>query len=190
MKFDILVYFEILLIKFKFHLTLTRITSSLLENQCTFMIICRWSSIRMRNVSDTTCRANRNTYFCVQYLFFLKSCCIWDNVEKYGRARQATDYNIMQRMSIASCVTKATHTHTHALCNTHFFPTATMVARTGLSVTFHAHCLSSLGTVQPALCSVQQIGVHHACLLRLGSQILLWLQHVPNREHCLYHKDQ
>jgi hypothetical protein len=26
--------------------------------------------------------------------FSLKSCCLWDNVEKYGRARQATDENM------------------------------------------------------------------------------------------------
>ena len=32
-------------------------------------------------------------------------------MEKYGRARQATDDNIIQRMRFACCITKATDTH-------------------------------------------------------------------------------
>jgi hypothetical protein len=35
------------------------------------------------------CKENQNI-FCVQkYFFFRKSCCVWDNVEKYGTAGQA-----------------------------------------------------------------------------------------------------
>ena len=34
------------------------------------------------------------------------------------------------------------HTHTHSICNTYFFSTATLVTRTRLSVTLYAHCLS------------------------------------------------
>jgi hypothetical protein len=30
-----------------------------------------------------------------------KSCYLWDNVEKYGRAGQATDVNIIRRMRFA-----------------------------------------------------------------------------------------
>jgi hypothetical protein len=33
--------------------------------------------------------------------FFRKSCHLWDNVEKYGRARQATDDNIIRRRTDA-----------------------------------------------------------------------------------------
>ena len=32
-------------------------------------------------------------------------------MEKYGRSRRATDYNIIQRMRISLWVTKATSTH-------------------------------------------------------------------------------
>ena len=35
---------------------------------------------------------------------------LWDNVEKCGAARRATDDNIIRRMPIAGWVTKATHT--------------------------------------------------------------------------------
>jgi hypothetical protein len=63
-----------------------------------------------RNVSDKSCRENQNTHFMFNN-FFRKSCCLWDNVEKYGRARQATDDNIIRRMRFACWVTKATDTH-------------------------------------------------------------------------------
>jgi hypothetical protein len=43
-----------------------------------------------------------------------KLCPLCDNVGKYGRARQATDDNIIRRMYIACRVTKAKiQTHTH-----------------------------------------------------------------------------
>ena len=41
----------------------------------------------------------------------LNSCPLWDNVKKLGRARQATDDNIIERMRIASWVPKTTETH-------------------------------------------------------------------------------
>jgi hypothetical protein len=39
-----------------------------------------------------------------------KSCRLWDNVEKYGTARQTTDDNIIRRMRLACWITKATGT--------------------------------------------------------------------------------
>jgi hypothetical protein len=66
---------------------------------------CRWTLLIMRNVSDKRCRENQNTHFT-----FRKSRRLWDNVEKCGRARQVTDGNIIRRMHIACCITKATDT--------------------------------------------------------------------------------
>jgi hypothetical protein len=40
-----------------------------------------------------------------------KSCPLEDNIEKYGRARQATDDNIIRHIHCACCITKATDTH-------------------------------------------------------------------------------
>jgi hypothetical protein len=44
--------------------------------------------------------------------FFRKSCRLCDNVEKYGRARQATDDDVIWRVRFffACCVTKAADT--------------------------------------------------------------------------------
>jgi len=33
------------------------------------------------------------SHFMFSKFFFLKSCSLWDNVEKYGSAREATDAN-------------------------------------------------------------------------------------------------
>jgi hypothetical protein len=59
-------------------------------------------------------------------------------VEKYSRARQATDDN----MAHAHCMMDTYgYKHTHTICNTYGFSTATMVARTRLIVTLYVHCL-------------------------------------------------
>jgi hypothetical protein len=46
------------------------------------------------------------------YNSFRKSRRLWDNVEKYGTAGQATNDNITRRMRFACWITKATDTHT------------------------------------------------------------------------------
>jgi hypothetical protein len=44
---------------------------------------------------------------CSITFFFKKSYRLWDNVEKYGRARQATDDNIIRRTRFACRITEA-----------------------------------------------------------------------------------
>jgi hypothetical protein len=66
--------------------------------------------LRMRNVSDESCRKNQNTYFVFDN-FFRKSWRLWDNVEKYCRVGQATDGHIIGLMSFVCWITKATDTH-------------------------------------------------------------------------------
>jgi len=68
----------------------TRISGTLHEDQCTSCITSRSILLRMRNVSDKSCTENQNTHF-VFSNFSRKSCRLWDNVEKYCRAGQATD---------------------------------------------------------------------------------------------------
>jgi hypothetical protein len=109
------------------------------EDLCTFVIISRWILLRMGNISNKSCRENQNTHFMFNN-FFRKSFRLWDNVKKYGTARQVTDDNITQRMRFACSITKATDTLT--ICNTYCFSTATMVMWTGLSITLYVHWLS------------------------------------------------
>jgi hypothetical protein len=108
-KFHIWVFFESLPRKFKFDQNLTRITGILHEDVFTFIIIFRRILLWMRNVSGKRCRENQNTYFRLNN-FSRKSCCLWNNVEKYGRAELATNENITRRMCFACWTTRATDT--------------------------------------------------------------------------------
>jgi hypothetical protein len=86
------------------------------------MEISRWSVLRMRNVLGKSCRENQNTHF-ISSSFFLKSCRLWDNVEKYGGARGDTNDVTIWRIRVACLISKATctyaHAHAHALGYTH-----------------------------------------------------------------------
>ena len=76
-----------------------------------FFIISCSLLLRMKNVSDKSCRENRNTHFMFKN-FFRKSCRLWDNVKKKSRAEQATDEK--RRMRIACW--KAMTLNTHSSC--------------------------------------------------------------------------
>jgi len=72
---------------------------------------------------------------CMFTAFFQKLCHLWDNLEKYGTTRQATDGNIMWYMCIACWITKAIDTcwkYVILIC----FAMATVVMRTHLSIMF------------------------------------------------------
>jgi len=87
MKFDIWIFFRKPFEKIKVLLKSDVNNGTVHEDRCTLVIISRWILLRMRNVSDKSCRENQNT----QLFLFWKSCRLWDNLEKYGRAGQATD---------------------------------------------------------------------------------------------------
>jgi len=59
------------------------------EDLCPFMIVSRKIFLGMRIVSDKSCRENQSTHF-ICNKFLSENCAVWDNVEKYGRARHAT----------------------------------------------------------------------------------------------------
>jgi len=50
------------------------------------------------------------THFMFNNFFFRKSRLLWDYIEKYGRACQVSDDNIIRRMRFAYSITKATDT--------------------------------------------------------------------------------
>jgi len=84
---------------------------------------------------------------CFNNFFLRNSCRLRKNAEKYGRAGQVTDDNIIRRMHFARWKTKATNTHTHRMRNTHCSSTAGMVARSPLIVTLYVHCMSCVSQV-------------------------------------------
>ena len=111
MKFDIFLIFKSMSRKFKFHYNLTRITGTLHEYQYIFVVVSRSILLRMRNISGKTCGRN-STHILRSLHFFLKLYCLWDNVERYGTARQATDGKGSRRVSFPCWTPKAIKTHT------------------------------------------------------------------------------
>jgi len=89
-KFGIWGLIENLSRKFKFHGNPTRITRTLHKVQFTFLIISHSVLLRMVHVSDRFIEKIKTHILC-SVTFPGKSCRLWDNVEKYGTARQATD---------------------------------------------------------------------------------------------------
>jgi hypothetical protein len=89
---------------------MTKITGTLHEDLCTFMLIIRSVLLRMSNVLDKRCRGNQNTHFMISNIF-PKIVRLWHNVAKYGRARQATDDNITRRMRFEYWIIRDTNTH-------------------------------------------------------------------------------
>jgi hypothetical protein len=67
------------------------------------MVIFHWIPLRMQNVSERSCREIKSC--------FQKSWRLWDNVERYGTARQVTYDNIIRRTRCARWITTATDTH-------------------------------------------------------------------------------
>ena len=72
------------------------------KDQYTFMFISCSVFLRMRNVLGKSCRD-------VQWLS-PELWGLWDKVEKYGRARQATDDSIIRHISFEWQKTEATDT--------------------------------------------------------------------------------
>ena len=71
-----------------------------------------------------------------------KSCRLWENVEKFDRAGQAGDENVIQTQAL-SVLDKFGTRCTLGICNTYCFSTVTMGTRTRLSVKLYVHWLSS-----------------------------------------------
>jgi hypothetical protein len=72
-----------------------------------------------KEMFQKSCRENQNTH-CIFNTFFFKIVQFWDNVEKYGTARQTTDNNITRRMRSACRITKAVDTHSEHVILTAF----------------------------------------------------------------------
>ena len=96
-----------------------RTAGTLHENLCTFMIIFCQIVISMR-MFQTTVVEKIKTHILCSVTFFWKSCCLWDNVEKYGRARQATNDTTMWPMLFPCWITKAVDTRSECVIHIAF----------------------------------------------------------------------
>jgi len=112
----------------KFDQKCDRITGSLHEDQCRFMIIFRSFRLRIRSVSDKSCRENKNIYFMFKtfspnIMRFMRSCGkMW-----YSQTAHGIQYNTAHGLCLPD---NKGYQHTLKICNTYCFSTATIVIRT------------------------------------------------------------
>jgi len=129
----------------------------------------------MRNVSDKSCKENRKTHFIFSN-FFLDSCRLWDNVEKYDTAGHATGDNIRNTAHLLCMLDNYRCKHALIVHNNFCSSTAEVVARTPLSVTLYVHflsCCSLIPWLQPTLTKAG-VGVWLILLnFRLPSQLAI-----------------
>ena len=76
--------------------------------------ISRWILLRKEKRLGICFRENQNTLIWSVTFLFRKSCHVWHNLEKYGRATEATD-SIIQRVWIARWINKATDIHSECV---------------------------------------------------------------------------
>ena len=118
----------------------SRITGTLHEDPYTFLIITRWILLRMRNVLDKIIEKIKTTILW-SIAFCRISCHLWYHVEKYCTAGQATDHN----MAHSHCMLNTCgYKYTLTIRNTYCLSTATVVARTRLSITLYVLRLSNI----------------------------------------------
>ena len=131
-----------------------------MKDRYTFLITSLSVLLRMTNVSGKFVEEIK-THFVFSNFFLWKSCRLWENVEKYCRAGQATDDNM-------ACALRAVYlrlkTHTLRLYSTQWFPTATTVARTRLNITLYVHCLRSWCLILSETSQIYLIFLEFQCI--------------------------
>jgi hypothetical protein len=85
-------------------------------------------------------KKSSQTFTLLNNFFPRKSCLIVDNEEKYGRAGQAIEENIIQRMRFACWKTKATDTHSEYVILIAF--PLQRLRKIDSMLTLYVHCLS------------------------------------------------
>ena len=120
--------------KIPVHSNLKRMTGTLHEDLCTFMII--FHSVLLRMFQTKVVEKIKTYTLCSTTLFFQMSLRLRDNVEKFGSTRQTTDDNITWHMRFEWRIIKArTQTPTQNVQYSFIFDGNNDVRRRRLSVT-------------------------------------------------------
>ena len=89
---------------------MTRIVGTLRKYICTYMTVSHWILSRMRTVQKQVVEKIK-TYILCSLTLSPKSCHLWDNVEKYGRALQTTYDDTIWHVCFACWMVKVSDTH-------------------------------------------------------------------------------
>ena len=121
--------------------------------------------LKVRNVSDKSCRENQNTRFMSNNFIFFEKRAVYEIMwKKYYRVGRATwQYNVAPALCMLDSL------QTLRLYNTYSFLTTTMATRTPLIVTWYVHCLSCLNGVNLKLIRVPCCKAGHYILVYSNS---------------------
>ena len=158
------------------------------------LTISRWIIFIMRNISDKSCRENQNTDFMSNNIF-RKSWRLWENVEKYDGAIEATNDNATWRTRVACWISKATrrrahahayapgpppppHTHTHTQKRNTGFPWQQWFRE-------HASMLRYTYIVYPGVPPLTRTSTHSCFIFQYETRVLLdcLLNHHHHHHH-------
>jgi len=102
------------------------------------MILSCWILLRLRSVSDKSCRENQSMHFMFDILFFFKNRSFYGKIW-YRQTGHRWQYNTVHALCMLD---NLCYEHTLRICNNYSFPTATTITRMHLSVTLYIHRLS------------------------------------------------
>ena len=105
MKFNHCVFF----FNFKFHVYVAGITGTLHDEQYLFLITSRSFLLRMKNVSDRSCRENQTHIFC-SITYYTENCAIYEIMWK-NTVDPNRHWRTIGCMIFACQIHKATDTH-------------------------------------------------------------------------------
>jgi hypothetical protein len=105
------------------------------------------------------------THVLCSITFFRISCRLLDNVEKYGRATEATGDNTIRRMRLAYWITKATDTQSAYVVFIAFRRQQRLRERASMS-RLHVSFLSFYCLSTNVVCSIFMLSVLSACVIQ------------------------
>ena len=107
--------------------------------------------------------------------FFRKSCNLWDNVEKYGGPRGATNDVTILHMFLERWISKATQTHAHMRMDIPTCPGIHMYARTGTCTrqVCNTYCFSTAATI--CKCASMLRYMYCVCLVGVWAADSHWI---------------
>ena len=94
-------------------------TGTLHEDQYSFLIISRSFLLRMRNVSDKSCRGKSKHTFCVQKKFFPENRAVYEIMWE-NKADPDRPHMTIWHMRIACWIPKATNAHSEYVIRIYF----------------------------------------------------------------------
>jgi len=122
------------------------------------MITSRWFLLKVRNVSDKSCRENQNTRFMSNNFIFFEKRAVYEIMWKTTVESDEPHDNIIPRLPFACWIV---YKQTLRICKTYSFFTTIMATRKPLIVRWYVYCLPCLNGMNSKLTRVPYSKADH-----------------------------